>query len=132
MCLDESGTDEAECRRKVASGGGLQVLLGLVNARGVDLECASVLHEILLVPVLMYGSERNIWKEKQRSRIRIVQMNNLRCLLGITRMGKIPNAWLRELCGMPKGLDEMSNEGVLRVFSHVERWRMTGLLRRPM
>ena len=27
--LDKSSTDEAECSRKVASGGGLQVLLGL-------------------------------------------------------------------------------------------------------
>ena len=31
------------------------------------LECARVLHETLLVPVLMYGSETMIWKEKERS-----------------------------------------------------------------
>ena len=35
-----------------------------------------VLHESLLVPPLMYGSETMIWKE--RSRIRAVQMDNLR------------------------------------------------------
>ena len=45
-----------------------------------------VLHETLLVHVLMYGSETMLWKEKEISRIRDIQMNNLRGLLGIRRM----------------------------------------------
>ena len=46
----------------------------LVNARSLQLEYARVLHGSLLVPVLMYGSETMIWREKERSRIRGVQM----------------------------------------------------------
>ena len=37
-----------------------------------------VLHKTLLVPVLTYGSETMLWKEKERSRVRAVQMDNLR------------------------------------------------------
>ena len=56
--LDESGTDEAECCRKVASGRRVAgTIRPLVNARSLQLECARVLHESLLVPVLTYGSE---------------------------------------------------------------------------
>ena len=55
----------------------------LVNARDLQLECARVLHETLLVPVLMYGSETMLRKEKERFRVRTVQMDNLRGLLGI-------------------------------------------------
>ena len=44
----------------------------LVNARNLQIECDSVLHETLFVPVLKYGSETVIWKEKERSRIRAV------------------------------------------------------------
>ena len=51
-----------------------------------------VLHETLLVPVFMYGSEIMLWKEKERSRIRDVQMENLRGSLSIRRMDKVPNA----------------------------------------
>ena len=51
-----------------------------------------VLHETLLVPVLKYGSETMLWKEKKRSRVRAVQMDNLRGLLGIRRMGRTLNA----------------------------------------
>ena len=67
--LDESGTDRAECSRKVASGrkvGGAS--RSLVNARDLEFECARGLHEALLEPVLLYSSETMLWKEKERSR----------------------------------------------------------------
>ena len=44
-----------------------------------------VSHETLFVLVLMYGSETISWKE-ERSRIRAVQMDNLKGMLGIRRM----------------------------------------------
>ena len=69
-----------QCRRKVEN---MKNVIGsirpLVNGRGLLLECARIFHETLLVPVL-------INKEKERSRIRDVQMNNVRGLLGIRRM----------------------------------------------
>ena len=48
-------------------------------------------------------------------------MDNLRGLLGITRMDRVPNARISELCGVTKGVDERIDEGVLRWFGHVER-----------
>ena len=91
--LDESLTDEAECNRKVVGGRRVSgAIRYLVNARSLHFECAKVLHESLLVLVLTYGNETMIWREKESSRIRVVQMNNLRDLLGIRRMDKVPNA----------------------------------------
>ena len=56
--LDESGTDGAECIRKVASGRRVAGdIRSLVNDRDLLLECARVFYETLLVPVLMYGCE---------------------------------------------------------------------------
>ena len=49
----------------------------LVNARSLQLECVRVWHESLLVPVLTYGTQTMIWREKERSRIRAVQIDNL-------------------------------------------------------
>ena len=92
-----------------------------VNTRSLQLEYARVLHESLLVPVLMYGSETMIWREKGRSRIRALLMNSLRKLLGIRRMGEVLNARIRQLCGVTKGVHEKIDEGVLRWFGHVER-----------
>ena len=55
--------------RRVASA-----IRSLVNAKSLQLECARVLHKSLLVPVLTYGSEAMVWRDKERSRIRAVQM----------------------------------------------------------
>ena len=41
-----------------------------------------LLHESLLLPVHLYGSETMMQREKERSKIRAVQMDNLRGLLG--------------------------------------------------
>ena len=56
--LDESVTYKAKCHKKVASGrkvGGN--IRPLVNVRDLQLQYAKALHETLLVPVLIYGSE---------------------------------------------------------------------------
>ena len=61
MFLYESGTHEAECRKKVVSGRRVASAIGsMVNARSLQLECARVLHESLLVPVLIYGRENDM------------------------------------------------------------------------
>ena len=96
--MDESGTDGAECSKKMANGRKVAgAFRSLVNARDLHLECARVLHETVLVPILMYGSETMLWKGKEKSRIRALQMDNFRGLLGIRRMDRVPNERIREL-----------------------------------
>ena len=51
----------------------------------------------LLVPVLINGSETMIWKD-------------LRGLMGIRRMDKVPNAQIRELCGVTRGLTKVFSD----------------------
>ena len=45
-------------------------------------------------------------KKKERFRIRAVHMNNFRGLLGIRRMDRVPNAQIKELCRVTKGVDD--------------------------
>ena len=71
-------------------------------AKVLQLDYARVLHETLLVPVLMYGSETMLWKEKERSKIK---MKNLRRLLGIRRRDRVPNALVREFYKVTKRVD---------------------------
>ena len=102
--LDESGTDEAEYSRKMGSGRRVAgTIRSVFNTRSLQFDCARVLHESLLVPGRAYGRETIVWREKERSRIRAVKMDNLRSLLGIKRMDKVPNAQIRQLCGVTKG-----------------------------
>ena len=57
-------------------------------------------------------------------------MDNLRGLLGIIRMDRVPNARIRELCGVKKVLDERIDEGVLQCFCHVERMERDRIAKR--
>ena len=115
--LDKSDIDAAVYSRRRAAG----AIRSLVNLMSLQLQCARVLHESLLVPVLTYDSKKMIRRENERSWIKAVQMDNLRGLLGIRRMDKGPNARIRQLCIMIKGVDEKNDEGVFRWFGHVER-----------
>ena len=102
----------------MASGGRVAgAIRSLVNARDLQLECGRV----FLVPVLMCGSTRILWKEKERSRVRAIQTDNIRQLLGINRIDKVPNARVRELCRVKKAVNERIDKDVLRWFGHVER-----------
>ena len=80
----------------------------VVNAKGLQIEYAIVLHEPLFVPVLMCCSET------------MIQMDNLRYSVDIRKMDKVSNAQMRLLCGVTKKVGEMIN-GVLRWFGHVKR-----------
>ena len=48
----------------------------------LKLECAKILYEVLLIPVLLYGSEIMIRKGKKRYMIGDVQMDNLKRVAG--------------------------------------------------
>ena len=96
----------------------------------MQIKYARVLHETLRAPVLTYGSETMLWKERERSRIRVVQMDNLRGLPGFRRMDRVPDARIRELCGVAKGEDERFDEIFLRWFDHVERMEKESIVKR--
>ena len=75
-------------------GGCIGAIKSLVNSRDLWLEYL-VLYETLLVAILIYDSEAMLWKEKERSRIRALQMDNLRDLLGIRSMDRFLNVEVR-------------------------------------
>ena len=53
-------------------------------------------------------------------------MDNLKGFLGIRRMDRVPNALIRDLCGVKKGLDKR----ILRTFDHMERMESDGIAKR--
>ena len=129
--MNEKGTDDAECNRKVSNGRKMAgAIKTLVNAKGLDIECTRVLHEAMLVQALMYGSEVMVWEKKYRTKVQAVQMDNLRGMLGVRRIDKMRNERIRELCGVKKGMNERINECVLSWFGHMERMEESRLVKR--
>ena len=48
-------------------------------------------------------------------------MANLRGLLGIRRIDRVLNPWIKELCRVMKEVDEGIYEGILQWLGHLER-----------
>ena len=71
-------------------------------------------------------------KEREESRVMAVQMDNLRGLIGIRRMDRIPNARISELCGVKKCLDERIDESTHQWFDHVEKMESDMMPRESM
>ena len=88
-------------------GEGLQVLPGPWLMLGV---CSLS----VLWSCMRHCSSLLLWMEKERSRIRAVQMDNLRGLLGIRRIDKVSNAQTRELCRVMKGLMKAFSSGSVK------------------
>ena len=77
------------------------------------------------------GHKRRInFGSKEKRRVRCKQMDNLKGLLGISKMDRVPNARIRELCGVTKGVDERIDEGVLQLFGQVERMERDRITKR--
>ena len=83
--LEESGTDADKCCRKVRSGrkdsGTIRSWL-ILGVCSFSVRRCCMQHCIFL----LYDGEIMIWREKKRFRIRAVQMESLKGLLGIKRM----------------------------------------------
>ena len=75
--------------------------------------------------VLLCGSETMIYRKKERSRIGAVKIDNIKGLLGIWRINRVPNEWIRELC-LVKGVDG----SVLYWYSHTERMEIDRIAKR--
>ena len=76
----------------------------------------------MVVPVLMYDSDTMLLKEKESFIITAVQMDNIRGLLGIRRMDRVPNARIREFCGKTKGVANRENIGLIELEKRLGCW----------
>ena len=59
-------------------------------------------------------------------------MDNLRGLLNIRRIDRVPNAWIKELFAVRKGLDERIDEVSYNGSAMWRGWRRKALLRESM
>lgn len=79
--VNNRGTEKVKYKNKVMNEKKVAVLIRVpMKNRGLSLECERVLHESLPSPILVYWSKIMIWKEKKKSRMRTVQMNNQKAM----------------------------------------------------
>ena len=129
--FEKRGGCENDVNQRVIQGkkvGG--IVRNLVKRNGLSVECARTIHEVVLVPTLLYGSETVYLKERDISRIRAVEMDCLRSIVGVRRMDRVRNADVRKVCGVSKGVEKKREGGLLAWYGHVERMNPNRVVKR--
>ena len=71
-------------RRKTAGTNVNGALRPIMKSRSVSIPAKKMMHQAILLPTLMYGSESWTWLKKDESGINAVEMRSLRRMCGRT------------------------------------------------
>ncbi|CAG9109123.1 unnamed protein product [Plutella xylostella] len=116
------GRCDKDIERRVNAGNRVNgALHSIVASQAVSKQARLAVHNAMLVPTLMYGSESWVWQKKHESRLNAVEMRSLRSMLGVTLNDRLRNSFIREKCGLKEDVVTRVEKGMLRWFGHVER-----------
>ncbi|GBP46058.1 hypothetical protein EVAR_41411_1 [Eumeta japonica] len=91
-----SGRHPLEISRVHADNKVNGVLLAIMNSKSVSRQARLAIHNGVLIPTLMYGSESWVWQKKNERRINAVEMLSLRNMCGVSRIDRCGNSNLKE------------------------------------
>ena len=134
---------EADVRHRVNEGCKvLGALKGVMKNRGLGMN-VKVLHEKVVVPTVMYGSEAwgmkvterqklNVLEMKCPRKLNVFEMKCLRSMTGVSQLDRVRNKVVRARTGVRRELAAIVDVNVLRWFAHVERMDNERLLKEVM
>lgn len=116
------GKIEKDVKRRVNAGNQINgALHSFVSRKGISQKARLAVHNGVLAPTLMYGSECWAWKKQSESRINAVEMRSLRSMCGVKLIDRVRNEIIREECGLKEDIVTRIEKGMLRWFGHLER-----------
>ena len=116
------GKIDADVERRVNAGNNVNgAIHAVVTNQSMSEKARLAVHNGVLVPTLMYGSECWVWQTRHESRINAVEMRSLRSMGGVTLNDRVRNEVIRERCGLKEDVVTKVDKSMLRWFGHVER-----------
>jgi hypothetical protein len=92
-----------------------------MNSRMVSKKAQLAVHNGVLLPTLMYGSESWVWQKKHTSRVNAVEMRALRSVIGVKLSDRVWNDVIREECDVKEDVVTKIEKNMLRWSGHLER-----------
>ena len=124
---------KADVRHRVNKGCKvLGALKGVMKNRGLGMNVKKVLHEKVVVPTVMYGSESWSMKVTERQKLNVFEIKCLSSMTGVSRLDRVRNEIVRARTGVRRELAARVDMNVLRWFGHVERMDNERLLKKVM
>ncbi|GBP21123.1 hypothetical protein EVAR_11154_1 [Eumeta japonica] len=101
ILIDGGKIEQIDIERRVNARNEVNgVLLAITNTKSVSQQVGLAIHNVVLIPTLMYGSESWVWQKKNESRINAVEMQSRHNICGVSRKDICRNSYLREWCDL--------------------------------
>lgn len=128
QCDGECGK---EVKRRVQAGwSGWRKVSGVLCDRRVSARLKGKVYKTVVRPALLYGLETVAVRQRQEADMEVAEMKMLRFSLGVTRLDRIRNEYIRGTAHVACVSDKV-REARLRWFGHVQR-RDSGYIGRRM
>ena len=93
----------------------------MLSNRGLGIKAKKCLHEGVIVPTVLYGTEAWGKRSAERRKVKALQMKCLRSLFGVPWKDIVRNEEVCRRAGIERELASRADERVFRWFWHVER-----------
>ena len=111
-----------DVERRITAGNKVNgALAALTRRQNVSTAARLAVHNALLIPTLLYGSETWVLKKKNERKMNAVEMRSLRRICGVSLADRIRNEEIHKMTGTSGNFTVRTKKNVLNWLRHVER-----------
>ena len=119
--VQSNGECGREVKKRVQAGwNGWRRMSGVICDRRVPARVKGKVYKVAVRPAMLYGLETVTLTKRQEAEMEVAQLKMLRFSLGVTRMDKIRNEYIRGTAQVGK-FGEKTREARLRWYGHLRR-----------
>ena len=119
--IQSSGGCSKEVKKRIQAGwNSWRSVTGVICDRKVSAKMKGKIYKTVVRPAMMYGLETVALTKRQEAELEVAELRMLRFSLGVTRMDKIRNKYIRGAAHVRR-FGEKVREARLRWFGHVQR-----------
>ncbi|KAK3556038.1 hypothetical protein QTP70_001862 [Hemibagrus guttatus] len=119
--VQSSGECGKEVKKRVQSGwNGWRKVSGVLCVRKISARIKGKVYRTVVRPAMLYGLETVSLRKRQESELEVAELKMLRFSLGVTRLDRIRNEYIRGTAHVGR-LGDKVREARLRWFGHVQR-----------
>ena len=119
--IQSSGGCSKEVKKRIQAGwNSWRSVTGVICDRKVSAKMKGKIYKTVVRPAMMYGLETVALTKRQEAELEVAELRMLRFSLGVTRIDKIRNNYIRGTAHVRR-FGEKVREARLRWFGHVQR-----------
>ncbi|KAK3571592.1 hypothetical protein QTP86_015323 [Hemibagrus guttatus] len=119
--VQSNGECGKEVKKRVQAGwNGWRKVSGVLCDRKISARIKGKVYRTVVRPAMLYGLETVSLRKRQESELEVAELKMLRFSLGVTRLDRIRNEYIRGTAHVGR-LGDKVREAILRWFGHVQR-----------